>query len=293
MILAGLPSAASAEGAQVQSLAWTEPVARGQSPKTLLEWVLGTAESNKDKDKSGEEDRLDPDRPHFPEASTTVGKGRAVLESGYTFTKKGGSFASHSSPEALLRVGVLANWFEFRIGQNFVNQQETGAGVTTSASGAQDLYLGVKLALTEQRGFLPAIAVIPQMTVPTGSSAVTAGRVLPGLNVDCSWEVIKDFFGIELLVANNQVKDDLGGFGHELATGVTGTFQATKRLELFAEWDAFYPNGAIASAGPRHYAVGGLVYFITPNFEVDARAGIGLNNRSNDFLTGVGFAARF
>jgi hypothetical protein len=26
--------------------------------------------------------------PHFPEASTTVGKGRAILESGYTFTNR-------------------------------------------------------------------------------------------------------------------------------------------------------------------------------------------------------------
>ena len=66
-----------------------------------------------------------------------------------------------------------------------------------------------------------------------------------------------------------------------------------KKLELFAEWDAFFPSGGIASAGPRHYAVGGLVYFITPNFEVGARAGIGLNNRSNDFLAGVGLAARY
>ena len=166
------------------------------------------------------------------------------------------------------------------------------AGTIASASGAQDLYLGVKFALTEQKALLPAIALIPQMTVPTGSSALTAGRVLPGLNVDCAWEVMKDFFGIELLVANNQVKGDLGGFRHELATGLTAAFQVTKQLEAFVEWDAFYPSGGIASAGPRHYAVGGLVYFITPNFEVDARAGVGLNGNSNNFLAGVGFAVR-
>jgi len=125
------------------------------------------------------------------------------------------------------------------------------------------------------------------------SSAVTARRTLPGLNADFSWEIIKDFFGIEVLVANNQVKDDLGAFRHELATGLTGAFQVTKQLELFAEWDAFYPSGGLASAASRQYAVGGLVYFITRNFEVDARAGVGLNSRSNDFLAGVGFAARY
>lgn len=118
-------------------------------------------ERDRVKEQSGEEDRLDADRPHFPEASTTVGRGRAILESGYTFTKKGDSFLSHSAPEALLRVGMFADWFEFRIGQNLLHQRQTLAGETTTASGAQDLYLGMKLGLTEQHGWLPATVVIP------------------------------------------------------------------------------------------------------------------------------------
>jgi hypothetical protein len=72
-----------------------------------------------------EEERLDPDRPHLPEASTTVGKGRIVLESGYTFTGKGSTFSSHAYPEALLRIGMFADWFEFRVGQNFLSQAHT------------------------------------------------------------------------------------------------------------------------------------------------------------------------
>jgi len=282
-----------AGAAKAQSFPAAEPAAKDKGPKTLLEAILGSNSGEKSKDQLREDDRLDPDRPHFPEASTTVGLGRTVLESGYTFTKKGASFSSHSAPEALLRVGMLAEWFEFRIGQNFVHEQQTVAGATTIASGAQDLYLGVKLALTEQKVFLPRIALIPQMTAPTGGSAVTAGRVLPGLNVDCSWDVIRDFFSIELLVANNLVRDDMRSSHFELATGLTGAFQLTKKLEAFIEWDAFYPTGGTNSIGPRHYAVGGLVYFITPNLAVDARAGVGLNDRSNDFLAGVGFAVRY
>jgi len=43
----------------------------------------------------------------------------------------------------------------------------------STARRAQDLYLGAKLALTVQRQYLPAIALIPQMTVPAGSRAVS------------------------------------------------------------------------------------------------------------------------
>jgi Putative MetA-pathway of phenol degradation len=281
-----------AGAARAQS--FPESLAEDRGSKTLLEAILGIRENDEVKERSGEEDHLDADRPHFPEASTTVGKGRAILESGYTFTQKGDSFLSHSGPEALLGVGMFADWFEFRVGQNFLRQRQTVAGATTTASGAQDLYLGVKLGLTEQRGWLPATVVIPQMTVPTGSAEVTARRVLPGVNVDFGWEVIKDVFNIELLIANNFVQDQVGGGSHhELATGLTAAFQLTKNLEFFAEWDAFYPTGGLGSAAPRNYAVAGLVYFVTPDFQLDMRAGVGLDHASNDFLAGVGFAARY
>jgi Putative MetA-pathway of phenol degradation len=262
--------------------------APSKSAATLFELIFGAPPA--DAKRPDEPRRLDPDRPHFPEATTTVGLNRVVLESGYTFTRKDASFTD-SAPEALLRVGVLADWFELRAGQNFFAERRTVGGTTTSASGAQDLYLGAKLALAAQHGVLPAIALIPQMTVPTGSAGVTAGRVLPGFNADFGWEVIENRFGIELLVANNLVRDDVGAH-HELATGLTGVVQLTRTLEAFVEWDAFYPTGGPGGLGPRHYAVGGLVYFVTPDVAVDIRAGVGLNDRSNDFIAGLGFALR-
>ena len=267
------------------ALAAEAPPARAA---TLYELLFGAAPGEAKRPE--EAGRLDPDRPHFPEATTTVGLHRVMLESGYTYTRRDSGF-THSLPEALLRVGVLADWFELRVGQNFLAERRTVGGMTTTASGAQDLYLGAKFAVSAQHGLLPAMALIPQMTVPTGSAGVTASRVLPGLNADFSWEVIENRFGIELLVANNLVRDDVGAH-HELATGLTGTFQLTRNLEAFAEWDAFYPTGGPGELGPRHFAVGGFVYFVTPDLAVDIRAGVGLNKQSDDFIAGVGFAIR-
>jgi hypothetical protein len=36
-----------------------------------------------------------------------------------------------------------------------------------------------------------------------------------------------------------------------------------------------------------------LASFSRPNLQLDMRAGVGLNEHSNDFLAGVGFAARY
>jgi hypothetical protein len=270
------------------AVAQTEATPAPAAAKTLLQALQGGTSAGAE---SADDNRIDPDRPHFPEAATTVGLGRAVLESGYTFSQKAGEQLSHSYPEALIRVGAFADWFELRIGQN-LGEQRTLGGLTQSSGGFQDLYLGAKIALTKQNGLIPEAALIPQMTVPTGSSDLTAHRVLAGLNADFSWDIVKDRFGIELLVANNQIRDELGGIQYQVATGLTGVFQASKQLELFAEWDAYYVRGGLASTLPQHYAVGGLVYFITPNLAVDARAGVGLNHRSNDVLAGVGFAIR-
>src|SRR5215831_14247567 len=82
-----------------ESLPTSESVAKDRGPKTLLEGILGSSENDKVKERSAEEDHLDADRPHFPEATTTVGKGRAILESGYTFTQKGDSFLPIPAPK--------------------------------------------------------------------------------------------------------------------------------------------------------------------------------------------------
>jgi hypothetical protein len=306
--------------------------AENKSPKTLLEWTLCKKddekngkdkengkgeEKNKDKesskggkdkeaspdqedttgedaDKGNEEEpkRIDPDRPHLPEASTTVGLGRAVLEAGYTYNTSGGFFPLNSYPEALLRIGVIADWLEVRLAQNLTSQTTTNElGVPTFISGAQDLQLGVKLALTEQQKCLPESALILQMTVPTGSKDETADRVLPGIHYDCTWEIIKDLLSVETVVLADGAVDDHGHTFTSLGHGVTAVYELTKKLEAFGELDSFYAAGD--SAPPQHYFVGGLVYFITPSCEIDIRAGVGLNQHADGYLVGSGFALRY
>lgn len=162
--------------AQAQSTAREEAIP-DRGPSTLLEALQGSRTPKRQP--SGEEDRFEPDRPHFPEATTAAGKGRVILESGYTFNSNGSAFTSHAFPEMLWRVGMFSDWFEFRFGQSFLHQRERLAGVTTTTSGLQDLYLGAKIAVMEQHGWLPALALIPQMTVPTGARAVTAAARSP------------------------------------------------------------------------------------------------------------------
>lgn len=290
-------------------------------PKVLFEWAEKKPKEGNDQSNEGNgskkaqdeetKDEIVTDRPDFTEASSTVGKGRVQLESGYTFFRdrsNGERFQSHSYPEALFRVGVFADWLELRLGQNFSNEQtELPDGSRVQANGANDLYLGVKLGLTEQKEWRPEAALVLQMTAPSGSPDLSAHEVLPGANLLYGWDItnrlsvgassqtnrarsefeIPSFMGLEPVVTSK----------HSyllLAQSLTVNYALTPKLVSYTEWFAFFPHSAMGpDIGPEHYLDGGFSYKVTPDSQLDIRAGVGLNQRATDFFAGSGFAIRY
>jgi hypothetical protein len=270
----------------------------------------GKAKNGKDKEgeDESEEDVIETDRPDFTEASSTVGRGRIQLEAGYTYLRdrnQGGRFEAHSYPEMILRIGLFADWFELRIGQNFANEFRNENGKVTSPGGPQDLYLGVKLGLTQQKDALPEMALILQMTVPTGVDAFNAESIMPGINLLYGWDIIKDCL---TLGGSTQANRALGvafpggvdllepgdHFYVELAQSLTIGYTLTKKLGMYTEWFAFFPTSSHdPEIGPEHYFDGGFTYKVTPLFQLDIRAGVGLNRHADDFFVGSGFAVKY
>ncbi|HKB00702.1 MAG TPA: transporter [Gemmataceae bacterium] len=265
------------------------------SPKTLFEWAIGPEVEEKE-DKGP--DTIVTDRPDFTEASSTVGLGRVQLEAGYTYfrDRSGGStFVTQTYPEALLRIGVLADWFEVRLGQTYIHSRTTAFGRTTEhLSGLSDLYVGAKLALTEQKGELPEMAIVFQALVPTAGELLTADRVLPGFNYLYGWDIIPDFLSAGGSFGANKVVDDDGHSFVVVSQSFTIGYTLTEQFGAYTEWFALYPSGATArDTSPEHYFNGGFTYKVTPDFQLDIRAGVGLNKHAQDFFTGVGFAVRY
>ncbi|MDY3559260.1 transporter [Gemmata sp. JC673] len=289
-------------------------------PKALFEWSGREPESGSEPaDRSGAEPPITTERPDFTNSSRTVGRGRVQLESGYTFTTARDPVArvsSHSFPEALLRVGLLADWFEIQVGQSALSTRSAGAdgvaraigfqdqgALSTGAAGAdggvraagfQDLYLATKFALTEGSGWRPETAVTLQMTVPTGRRELSGRHPLPGLLYLYSWELIPDLVSLGGTTAAVAAVDDTGGTYVQLAQSLSVGYTLTERLGAFTECFVLAPAGAdTPRAGPQYYFDSGLLYRVTPNFQVDARFGFGLNRRADDVFAGVGFAVRY
>lgn len=261
------------------------------SEPTLLGWRGSSpAESEPKRNKP-----LESDRPDFTEASSTVGKRLTQIEMGYTFIHDRGDTAEtrqHSFPEALFRIGMFADWFEWRIAYNNGSQGvSVGGAPFTTTSGAEDLYLGIKLALTEQDGVLPEMAIIPQMKVPTGAEAFTADETLPGLNWLYGWDVTEHITAAGSTQINKAVDID-GTEYYEFAQSWTMGYELLEHLNAYTEVYGLMPSGA-STALPQYYFDGGFTFPVTNNLQFDIRAGVGLNEPADDYFAGSGLVVRF
>ena len=263
----------------------------GNGPGTLMRWGYGSGET-------GGPDLDEPlvtDRPDFTEASSTVGKGVLQVEFGYTYTQNrddGSETVSHSIGEPLFRYGIFADWLEFRFAAFPTIEKREPAGMPhDTTSGAEDLYLGFKIGLTPQEGILPEMALVPQMTVPSGSSAFTNNEVLPGVNWLYSW-ALSDELTVAGSTQFNRAVNDTGDAYTEWAQSATAAFSLTDEIGAYTEWYALFPHSATA-VKPEHYLNGGFTYLLSNDVQFDIRAGYGLNDAADDLFIGSGLSVRF
>ena len=255
------------------------------SSPTLTSWE-STAESTS----SEPIGPITTDRPDFTEASSTVGAGVEQVEMGYTYTHDDDDVAtgSHSTPEALFRIGTSINWLELRLAANLL--QENAGSV--SANGAEDLYLGAKLGLTAQDGVLPEMALVPQMTVPTGGSAFSNNQVLPGVNWLYGWDVTDDLSTAGSTQFNRSVDPATGAGYTEWAQSWTVGYSLHDRVAMYSEWYALIPHSA-DTPQTEHYGNGGFTVLLNDDIQWDIRAGVGLNEPADDYFLGTGLSIRF
>lgn len=261
-------------------------------PSTLFRWNNTNAEPAGGP--AGWDDPLNSDRPDFTEASSTVGRGVSQLEMGYTYfldKDSGSRIVSHSFPEILFRQGFLADWFELRVGWTFNAESQTLSGATHKSRGSDDLYTGFKLGLTPQQGWMPEMALVPQMSVPLGSS-FSAERFLPGVNWLYGWDINERFSMAGSSQYNLSVDGSTDRVYGEFAQSWTTGVSITEKLGGYAEWFVLVPAGA-DEVHTEHYVDGGLTYRWTNNLQFDIRAGRGLSTGATDLFLGAGLVARF
>ena len=245
------------------------------------------------------EERIETERHDFTQSTKTVGRGVVQVEAGYSYFYKDEDDEiedSHTTPEGMLRLG-LSDDIEFRLrwtyGWRFADTGE-------SEDSAQDLIWSFKLGMTDQQCWMPESALEIRSTVPTGGSAWSTGRVEFGLDYIYGWQLTDEFTlygstgfstsGLDdfSLLPDEQESDHFMMWSQSVALGV----ELTERTSLYTEWFGLFSHALEDEFTISIFNLG-VDYYVTDDFVLDLRAGMGLTDDSDDLFTGVGGGYRF
>jgi len=229
-----------------------------------------------------QEEPLVGDRPDFTESAQTIAPRRVQVEAGTTYVE-GDESETLSLGELLVRVG-LHELVELRVGLNSYVDVNVAGG--PDSSGLVDSTLGVKIALGELLGWTTATLI--GTTLPTGDSLFGDSSWRPSAvfvaerDLSCSTSLGTNF-GYVYNRADGERFDEWAG---SAALG----FTLTESIGSFVEVFGFVP---MDGGGPETYFFdAGLTKSLSPNLQLDLRAGVGLNSAADDWFTGAGLIWR-
>ncbi len=273
-----------------------EPVSFGSR---WLRWAPLEAPAGEPEPESEAEEReefLETDRNSFTFAPFTPGAGRTMLEAAYSNLNFGHEGVKHSFPELVLRHGI-GDRLELRVGYNY----ETG-GPSEVAEGdiagnfginaEQQVFYGFKYAVSRQRPefrLLPHSAMLVQAHTPINSAE---GLTQARLGYVWGW-VLRNGWTLDQAIRFGTDRE-----GHDGYT--LWAPSAVLRIPLGVEkrWFTHVEYFGVMSQAKEHdfskqFVDTGLHYFITPNFEVGAVIGFGINEQSSGTILNAGFGVRF
>lgn len=228
------------------------------------------------------------DRPDFTESTETVPAGKTQTEGGMTISRSGET-RDVSFGEVLVRRALGAKT-ELRL--ELPNYARSRGGGDRTAN-FEDGSIGFKIRLAPGSGLgfkKPRVSLIGSVGLPIGSREVRGSGVQPGvkllLGVDLS-----ERFSLSSNLNAAYLKDENGRF-NEFSSSVSLGVGLGERVGSYLEVFGFAPSGERASS---KYLNGGLTYLLSPDFQLDARLGVGLGNDVDgaDNFVGVGAARRF
>ena len=182
-------------------------------------------------------------------------------------------------PTVLLRFGVVDR-LELRLTSGlFTDRMETAARWSP-------VNVGTKIAITEQRDWLPKTSLEVGLTLPrTGSPSAQSRFTQPSITLLAD-HTVTSWLGITTNLGANWEDDSPETI---YRYGVSFNFSVSDRLGAFAEFYGDLPEANASS----HLFDGGFTFLINNNLQLDLAAGTALTENAPDFYGGGGISVRF
>lgn len=238
----------------------------------------------------------DADRPRTRSSVGVIPVGRFSLEAGATYTfddENDVEVETVSGPELMIRTGIMPR-FEGRLGwTGFQRVDVSTTGFSETTDGITDMTAGFKFAVIEQNsGFVPALSVIGEVSLPVGDDDFSSDRVDPSVELAFDYDNLDEVFGfsgsVKFSSLENQTNND-----EYIQTGVALSFDQRwdEQVETFVEYFTFLNSDS--DIDDSHFAQTGAIFKILPHVTVDVRVGVGLTQDSSDFFAGAGGSVSF
>ena len=218
---------------------------------------------------------IDTNRPGFSFSPNVVGPGQWQLETGFSYSRSDNGSYTTSLPGAEIRYGVADQLEIFLSSVTWSKTKSAGS----DSSGLADMAIGTKIKIGDADA-RTQMAVLFQLNVPVGDSNLSSDRWDPSL------AFIWAHSGSLPIAGTVKISQFRGGY--QLDNGLKLPFSWGDSHSGFIEWEANVPEGG----GNTHWLNGGYQWLRDERVQIDFNAGLGLNDRADDYRLGLGFSIK-
>ena len=226
-----------------------------------------------------------PDRPGEATPPDILTFEKFQIESGFNFENYTDDAILHENylfPSVLLRFGLLKN-AEARISTEYAYKAETDSGIKSKMNGLNPITLGTKIRVFKQKGLIPNLSVLINLTLPWyGNYSFVPPYLAPSVYLLMSNSV---FDKLNICYNIGLIRD-----GNESPTtrfcALSLGVNPTKKLGLFVEGYGF--SGKYKR--PSWYADAGLSFLINKHLQIDVSGSKQLNLTNEYYFVNAGIA---
>lgn len=229
------------------------------------------------------------DRPDQTESSSVVPHRSLQIETGLywgndeTETYKQKTLVYNST---LLRYGLLER-MELRLGMEYISDEIEIKNTDTviNSTGLSPLYLGFKIYVTEEDGWIPEIAFLAGVGIQeAGHKDFRSPHTAPGARFSFSHTLSERFSIGYNLGAEWDGETAIPSYYYSFVFGAG----LTEKIGAFVEAFGLIPEDGESS----HLIDAGITYLLLPNLQLDFSGGLGLNEEAIDSFLSFGLSYR-
>ncbi len=227
------------------------------------------------------------DRPDQTEAASLIPVGALQVETGFMVEgSKVGPYKvkDYTYNTTLIKYGIN-EYIEFRFIQEYVGTRGLVVNETVSRNGFSPMSIGAKIKVAEGKKYLPEIAFLGHVTLPTGSKDFNPSYISSDFRFSLEYDFTEKLsMGVNLGAQSDGESPLTTG----IYTVVVG-YSPFNKVGMFAEFYGFLTEKTIPQD---HRFNGGITYAISNVIQYDVSAGVGLSDSATDYFLSTGISFR-